>query len=653
MDQTVVKNPYPGSGVPLQQGIGVDTIISTTAIDPTDPGPYAFELDLDNVVVPFIPLQGSVFLENTEDQDQWIFGIIEALDDTVDPQVLTVRKIKTSVTVSEVIDSWFVSILDGPQRATSYNNMIGLRVTRNAADPVNDLDISRGTVRDFTDTVDLVLPATITKRKDAVFAPGTNQGAAALSANLPGTITSDAFGGVVGTGTTFLTDFGTTAPLSPHLNDINAQLATLDGGSLVSQTLIRAGGNNAAITAVGTNTALITTLPVLGVTGATYQRGGWALPATFTDIIVVGIVLTRRDNDGICDVCTTAMTPSGEPDLPAGYTFYRVIAWELMTLGFATLRQVLISLSTGVDVQVFTGQFVNPDTWRKPFSARMVTVQAIGGGAGGGGGRQRAAGTLGTGGTGGGGGCVQIGHFNADLLPATVTVTVGQQGNGGAGGPANSTDGSPGTQGGLSTFGNFIRAGGGGGGQGGGVIDKPGGGGGGALTSGSGINGGTPNSAVAGISGQGPNGVSAANGQAGEWGGGSGGGVSGVGATAGAGGGSINACGGGGGGGGITAANVALAGAPGGGGQSYTFGTGGGGGVAGSPGVAGLPNVLNQRGYGGSGGGGGGAGGVGQIGGRGGYPGGGGGGGGAGVNGQAAGNGTAGQSGLITVTTYF
>lgn len=52
----------------------------------------------------------------------------------------------------------------------------GLITSNNGSDPNNDIDIASGMARDSTNVVDMVLRATLTKRLDAAWAVGTNQG---------------------------------------------------------------------------------------------------------------------------------------------------------------------------------------------------------------------------------------------------------------------------------------------------------------------------------------------------------------------------------------------------------------------------------------------------------------------------------------------
>src|SRR5689334_22059432 len=128
-----------------------------------------------------------------------------------------------------------------------------------------------------------------------------------------------------------------------------------------------------------------------------------------------------------------------------------------------TQRGVLVGSGGGgtaapqVNLYSTAGSF----TWTKPSGAKFVEVICIAGGGGGGSGRRGAASTLRYGGNGGVGGGVSWAAtpgtnpfiFRAAQLPASVAVTVGAGGTGGAVVSTNDTDGTAGGAGGASLFG--------------------------------------------------------------------------------------------------------------------------------------------------------------------------------------------------------
>lgn len=130
-------------------------------------------------------------------------------------------------------------------------------------------------------------------------------------------------------------------------------------------------------------------------------------------------------------------------------------------LGIGTSGYALLSAGAGADpvwgaipAAPTTQTFGTPGspTWTKPANLRYITVVCIGGGGGGGGGYTGAG--FQNGGSGGGGGASNSTLISAINLPATVAVTVGAAGTGGA----IDTNG---VDGGSSSFGSYLSANGG------------------------------------------------------------------------------------------------------------------------------------------------------------------------------------------------
>src|SRR4051794_26149465 len=113
-------------------------------------------------------------------------------------------------------------------------------------------------------------------------------------------------------------------------------------------------------------------------------------------------------------------------------------------------------LSTGIDIQSYTA--AGTYTWTKPANAKYVAVFLCGSGSGGGSGRRDAATFARVGGGGGAGGSMSFGFIRASDLPATVNVTVGAGGAGGAAVTVNATSGANGSVGGDTYFGASAAA---------------------------------------------------------------------------------------------------------------------------------------------------------------------------------------------------
>lgn len=250
----------------------------------------------------------------------------------------------------------------------------------------------------------------------------------------------------------------------------------------------------------------------------------------------------------------------------------------------------LVSADIPVNIQTFTAS----GTWTKPTGVKVVHITCIGGGGGGASGGRHTAGS-GNGGGGGGGGATTMMTLPAALLGSTESVVVGNGGSGGASQSSLSTNGSDGSNGGLSSFGNYCLANGGGAGLANGTAGS---GGTGQFSGGAGGIGGTVST-----SGNGGNGVSvpfAGGGGAGGAGnntysGGVGGttiGTNKAGGTSDTGGDSVTT-------------NLPLPGGGGGGGQSFGIpGTGNAGGTGGRYGGGGGGGACSQNAGGSSGAGG-------------------------------------------------
>lgn len=257
---------------------------------------------------------------------------------------------KVGPIASGTITSWVLNQDSPPGNAIPLYQLNGLRVTQNVSIPTTSIDVSAGSVRDSTNTIDLVLPSAMTKDLTAIWAAGTNNGGIIQSANLAGTISSGV-GTVTGTGTAFVADFGTSAVAT--LTDFTAQGSSY-GSSF--RSLIAAVGSTIPrnIQTVTDNTHLTYSGSPLGASGSNYVRGGRLSPGGGQPVTGdYGVCIVYKIADGTIDIAVTAFTGSGAPDLPSGYSYYRVLGRIHVAAGAiasvsssAAIDQPLIGTST-------------------------------------------------------------------------------------------------------------------------------------------------------------------------------------------------------------------------------------------------------------------------------------------------------------------
>lgn len=278
----------------------------------------------------FFPIGGKLLVTALELRTAAAIGLVKAYSGTS----LVLEVVGKTATATGTFDSWAIALLDAPQNPQNYYAVDGMRVyTDPNGDDINDFGIMPGRVRDYDDTIDIVLGDFINKKLDAVWAAGTAQGGATQSANLPGTISSSGTS-VTGTTTSFTESFESGAGAALNI-DFNTQITEIDlFGPFNSidpfhPAIITAGSVTTAVTNVASDTSL-TTAAALGVTGATYKRGG---PAMGSAALTYAVGVCVKDSDGTVDAFASSLTgedgegPSANlPDLPTGYTKFRTLA---------------------------------------------------------------------------------------------------------------------------------------------------------------------------------------------------------------------------------------------------------------------------------------------------------------------------------------
>lgn len=121
-------------------------------------------------------------------------------------------------------------------------HLSGLVISNNGSDPTNDIDIAAGAARDSTNAQNIILASALTKRLDAAWAVGTNQGMLDT--------------GVVGNGTYFLwiikrSDTGVVDVLASLSSSAPTMPANYDYKRKLRGVIIRSGGAILGFSQVG------------------------------------------------------------------------------------------------------------------------------------------------------------------------------------------------------------------------------------------------------------------------------------------------------------------------------------------------------------------------------------------------------------------
>jgi len=258
-------------------------------------------------------------------------------------------------------------------------------------------------------------------------------------------------GGALSSNVTLAASFGTTSTTVCAGNDSRLSDSRTPTGA--------AGGDlagtypNPTISSTFANTKVDTTTQVIAGTGLT---GGGALSSNVTLAVSYGTTsgTACQGNDSRL---SDARTPTGAAggDLTGTYPNPTIAKLQsrTVTASAPSAGDLLVYSSTGsawlnqaaTDVQTFTGA----GTWTKPEGCKWVQIICVGGGGGGGSGHAHSSGNRGGGGGGGGGGITDV-TYRAIALPASLSVTVGAAGTGGAGVAANN-DGNDGVAGGTTS----------------------------------------------------------------------------------------------------------------------------------------------------------------------------------------------------------
>jgi hypothetical protein len=210
---------------------------------------------------------------------------------------------------------------DGLTLAVSHGTTPFVTIYRNP-DAGTLVYINRGAVRSYDDSADIENEEAGMVRVHQLY----EDDGLMLRAALTGTGTS-AGTALTGTGTTFGANFGL-GSAQAFLVDYDDQIDTILRGS----SIVTAGTVSSGVASVSSDTAAVT-VSDLGASGSALKRGGYTME---TGTLYLGVGVALKDSDGTTARFISALTGSGMPDLPSGYTKYRIVAVIRLVDGVVT-----------------------------------------------------------------------------------------------------------------------------------------------------------------------------------------------------------------------------------------------------------------------------------------------------------------------------
>lgn len=301
----VVARPKPG--------IEKDISLSEVEINPGTGKSIVFTVSENK----FFPVGGQVLIKPTEDRTVALLGKISAYSG----DTLTVVETATNLESVTTYSSWSIALLDAPIRY-SQKYVDGLQIRK--GDAAYSIIVEAGSIMDTTGSVLLTLQETNYKSLNDAWSSATGSAmypvGAVVQVPLSGTIGSSGIT-VTGSSTAFLTDFDihSTIPMDDYSiysrNILSNQASTIYSGS--EGRVIYDTNNN-------TDMDVTSSWTVSG--GSSYGRNSLLAALPETETVTYFVYIIRNPSTGEVDISANNRTVSRAPDLPSGYTEWRLIA---------------------------------------------------------------------------------------------------------------------------------------------------------------------------------------------------------------------------------------------------------------------------------------------------------------------------------------
>jgi hypothetical protein len=298
----VVARPKPG--------IEKDTSLSEA--DPTEDGPFIFEVTEDK----FFPVGGQLLIKPTGDRAIALLGKVAAYSGTT----LTVNKTASNAVTPVTYDSWSIALLDAPITYSSAY-IEGLQISK--LDGGYGFRIKAGSVMDTTGEVLLTLPQETFKSLNVAWESGLgtvgSPAGCIVQVPLSGTIGSSGTS-VTGSSTAFTTDLEVVGIVTDYVGSYSSLI------NYPVKSTIYSGSEGRTVNHINNNTSITLYNSWTLSGGSSYGRNALLGSLPDSEQTTYLIYIVKNPTTGDVNISACSLAPDGNPDLPSGYTQWRLIA---------------------------------------------------------------------------------------------------------------------------------------------------------------------------------------------------------------------------------------------------------------------------------------------------------------------------------------